>query len=103
MNPQDKEYRECRDKYYARPSSFAIPYFRDRSGMPAPMNKDSKAKVELGYLDLYSTRLRTCKLQQPGCLVLVQGGIIHAPVLHLDLFPILWTLSCLYLPHHHLL
>ncbi|KAB7496269.1 snRNA-activating protein complex subunit 4 [Armadillidium nasatum] len=53
---KDKEYR---NKYFVRPSSFSIPYFKDRCGMPAPMNNDTKYKVDNGYLDLYSTRLRT--------------------------------------------
>ncbi|KAL7640762.1 UNVERIFIED_CONTAM: hypothetical protein RMT77_009037 [Armadillidium vulgare] len=63
---KDKEYR---NKYFVRPSSFSIPYFKDRCGMPAPMNNDTKYKVDNGYLDLYSTRLRTWLTSEHNMLV----------------------------------
>ncbi|XP_064112030.1 uncharacterized protein LOC135219304 [Macrobrachium nipponense] len=42
-----------------RISHFCVPYFKNRGGMPAPMNDDAKMKVEKGYIDLYITRSRT--------------------------------------------
>lgn len=42
-----------------RISHFCVPYFKNRGGMPAPMNDDAKLKVEKGYIDLYITRSRT--------------------------------------------
>lgn len=58
---QEAENKDFKDKYHVRPSTFAMPYFKHRNGTPAPMNEDAKYKVTNGYLDLYSTRLRTCK------------------------------------------
>ncbi|KAG7163903.1 snRNA-activating protein complex subunit 4-like [Homarus americanus] len=46
------------DKPPLRISHFAVPYFKNRSGMNAPMNEDAKFKVDNGYLDLYTTRTR---------------------------------------------
>ncbi|CAL4165878.1 unnamed protein product, partial [Meganyctiphanes norvegica] len=55
---RDCETTEKGTRSTLRISHFCVPYFKDRSGMPAPMNADAKFKVENKYLDLYTTRSR---------------------------------------------
>ena len=57
----DKTINSSKDAANVRPSSFSIPYFKDKTGIPAPMNEYSKLKVDQGYLDLYTTKARICK------------------------------------------
>lgn len=43
-------------------SKLCVPYFKDSSGMSAPMNEDGRKKVNKGYLDLYTIRSKPCEL-----------------------------------------
>ncbi|KAK7077598.1 hypothetical protein SK128_001532, partial [Halocaridina rubra] len=58
---QAREYEQRNDgssKLNLRISFFAVPYFKNRSWMPAPMNEDAKMKLNSGNIDLYVTRTR---------------------------------------------
>lgn len=58
---EEKLLRESDSKYFLRISSFCRPYFKSKTGMPAPMNEDAKFRTENGYLDMYQTRYRACE------------------------------------------
>lgn len=64
--------RTTEEKQDRRPhlmySKFCVPYFKDSSGMSAPMNEDGKRKVDDGYLDLYTIRSRPCKCVVEVCV-----------------------------------
>ncbi|XP_076033804.1 proximal sequence element A Pbp95 isoform X2 [Oratosquilla oratoria] len=45
-------------QYVLRVTSFAVPYFKDRSHNAPPLNEDAKLKIDRGCTDLHTTRLR---------------------------------------------
>ena len=60
MESNNAEFRES-EQYFLRISSFSVPYFKDKNGRQPPRNNDAKYKIDNNYLDLYTTRKRTCK------------------------------------------
>ena len=59
-NEEDRALRDSDSKYFVRISTFSKPYFKTKSGMPAPMNEDAKYKIENQFLDMYQSYARPC-------------------------------------------